>query len=91
MITLSMLILGLLSHFLKDFIKIKKDTGKMVNPLTYWKENPYQTLLSTIGAVSGYFALMETAQLTALTAFGIGYMANSVADMLGQRSLNKIK
>lgn len=85
-----MLILGLATHFLKEMLRIKKETGKVPNILQYWKDNPYQTLLCLIGAAAGYFALLETAQLTALTAFGIGYMANSVADVLGKRSLDKL-
>lgn len=91
MTTILMVILGLLTHFLKDLIRIKQEEGAPPNIIKYWKDNPYQTLLSIVGALSGYFALLETGQLTALTAFGIGYMANSVADVLGKRALNKIE
>lgn len=90
MITIIMVVLGLLTHFLKDLIRIKQENGVPPNIIEYWKANPYQTLLCVVGACAGYFALLETGQLTALTAFGIGYMANSVADVIGKRALNKI-
>lgn len=91
MTTILMIVLGLMTHFLKDLIRIKNETGSPPNLIKYWKDNPYQTLLSIVSGAAGYFALMETGQLTALTAFGIGYMANSVADVLGKRAISGIE
>lgn len=87
---LFMLFLGLASHFLKDLIRLAAE-GNMLTLRQYWLKNPYQTVLSIIGAIVGYVALGSSGQLTALTAFGAGYMANSVADLIGKRTTAKLK
>ena len=91
MITILMLVLGLLSHFLKDLIRIKAETGQHISPIEYWTKYPYKTLFCIIGAIIGYVFLMESNQLTAFAAFGMGYISNSVADMLGKRSADTMK
>lgn len=80
---------GLLTHFLKDIVRIKKESG-FITPKQYWAKHPYQTTLAIIGATVGFIALSSTGQLTPITAFGVGYMANSVADTIGKRSIDKI-
>lgn len=85
-----MLLLGLSTHLLKDLARIQIETGTPPHPIRYWSRNPYQTLICVIGAAAGYFALQETGQLTGLTAFGMGYMANSVADILGKRATERL-
>jgi hypothetical protein len=80
---------GLLTHFLKDLVRIRAERGFM-NPKQYFVEYPYQTLLSIIGAVVGYIVLESTGQLNEATAFGAGYMSNSFSDIIGKRSLDKI-
>ena len=80
-----MLILGVLAHFFKALAQIRVN-GHPINPIKYWLDHPYHSALTVIGAIVGYVALMETGQLTAINAFGIGFMANSVADVIGSRS-----
>ena len=87
--TVLMLLCGLASHFLKDLIRVKSEKGK-ISIKKYWMDNPYQNLLCVVGAVAGYVALESTGQLTVVTSFGVGYVANSVADMIGKRSLEKL-
>lgn len=86
---LSMLLLGLATHFIKAMMQIMKD-GKPITPICYWRDYPYQSSLSLIGAVVGFVALRETGNLSLITAFGVGYMANSVADILGSRTQGKL-
>ena len=88
--TEAMLIYGLLSHYLKKMSEAVISDEK-VTPVKYWSRNPYQTLLCAIGAVVGYAALIETHQLTGLTAFGVGYMSNSIADIIGARTARKLE
>lgn len=81
-----MLALGLAAHFCKELARINKETGAVPHAVRYWSRHPYQTALCIIGALVGFFALYETQQLTGLTAFGCGWMANSMADIIGKRA-----
>lgn len=85
-----MVVLGLATHQLKELARISVEERGNVHPVRYWTKFPYQTALCVVGAATGYFALLETGQLSGLTAFGVGYMSNSVADILGKRSLDKL-
>lgn len=93
-----MLIYGLAAHFLKALGQIKKNTGVLITPRQYYLSNPYQTALAFIGSIVGYAIFIpdidnpapDVARVILATAFTIGYMADSVVDMVGQRSgLNK--
>ena len=81
-----MALAGLLSHFLKDVIAIQRKEKKIISHNEYVKLFPYQTLLCLIGVFVGMVGLHELGQLTNVTAFAVGYMANSVADIIGKRS-----
>lgn len=85
-----LMLLGLSCHFLKAFVQIKKATGKNVSPQEYFIDNKWHTFLALAGASAGFLLLMGTAELTKAVAFGLGYMADSVADTLGQRSKKAI-
>lgn len=87
----AMLLYGLSTHFLKKMIQFRSDHGNLpACPSAYFREYPYRASLSVIGAVAGYAAVHGTAQMTLMTAFGIGYMADSVADVIGSRSIEKV-
>lgn len=86
----AMLLYGLLTHFLKDMARIKAETGALMHPGDYVAEFPVQTALALVGALAGLGALHTTGELTAVTAYGVGYMANSVADIIGKRSLDRL-
>jgi len=93
--TIFMLFLGVTTHFLKEIINIRKEETRnnvkeKTTFLSYWKDYPYQSLLSIIGAIVGYNLLDMTNQLTPLTAFGVGYISNSISDIIGNRITNKI-
>ena len=81
---------GVMVHFLKELINVKKSTGTAVTFHQYWIGNKYQSILCIIGALVGYVFLQQTNQLTAISAFGIGYMADSIPDLIGKRQLAKL-
>ena len=85
-----MMLYGLATHFLKDLARIKAEEGRLMSPCGYFADYPYQTLLATVGALAGLGALHTTGELTAITAFGSGYMANSMADVIGKRSMERL-
>ncbi len=88
-IEIIMLLLGLATHFLKALLQMKL-AGNHLTPIEYWRGHPYQSGLAVVGAVVGFVALYESGNLTSINAFGIGYMANSVADVLGGRAQGKL-
>lgn len=90
MLALAMALLGLAAHFLKDMARIKRDEGRILTLKAYWAEHPNQTGLSLIGVAVGVVVLWQTGELSPLSAFGAGYMANSMADVLGKRSAGKV-
>lgn len=86
-----MLFMGIFAHLLKNY-----DTWRITVCKTnctirkYWSENKVQHITSGIAAIAAYVGLAETNQLTALSAFGIGWMCNSVADYIGKKIPDKI-
>lgn len=82
---IAMLFYGLAAHFLKDMARLAKE-GQRMGLADYWLAFPYQSGISMIGAVAGFAALQEAGHLSGITAFGVGYMANSVADVIGKRA-----
>lgn len=88
----AMLLYGLLTHFLIEFTRLTMD--KQPRSLCAYLfgdvKRRVQTLISVIGALVGYSALAYTGDLTPITAFGVGYMANTVPDLIGKRTGNKL-
>lgn len=81
-----LLFAGLLSHFLKRVVE-ERNAGRAVTLKSYWLDHPYHSALSVTAAVAGFILLWGTPELTRLTAWGIGYMADSAAGVLGQRAM----
>lgn len=83
--------LGLLTHQITVLAEMSQARKCIVNPIGYFKERPYKVALSCIGAVVGYLVLLQMNELTLLTAFGVGYMANDSIDRVGKMTAVKIK
>lgn len=82
----TMMVLGMLLYFLKSLVQIKKGTGQTLTLHQYYVANKWHTLFAVASAVTVYFLLYGSPEMTRVTAFGIGFMADSVADLIGQRS-----
>lgn len=82
----SLCLLGLAAHFCKELVRIQRETNAVPQVVRYWSKHPYQTALCFIGAAVGFLGLYEAQQLTSVTAFGCGWMANSMADVMGKRA-----
>lgn len=87
-----MLALGFLTHILKDVLRVRLEGGKGagIGLIDYFLAYPIQTAVAAIGALLGMVALHEMGELSALTAYGAGYMSNSVADVVGKRTATKL-
>lgn len=99
---LVLMVLGLAAHFVKALAEVMKNApDKKVTFRSYYLQNPWHTILALIGAFVGYALLIGTvdieqvsqldktgaaANAIRINAFFIGYMADSMIDVLGQRS-----
>lgn len=87
-----MLWFGIVTHFLKELISVKKATGQFITLRQYWIENPYQSMFSIIGALIGFVFLNESNQLNAISAFSFGYLSDSIIEsIVGKRSTSNLK
>lgn len=84
-------ILGLLTHQLTILAEMSQARNKRVTPFDYMRERPYKLSLSIIGAVIGYIVLSQMGELTLITAYGVGYMANDSIDRVGKITAMKIQ
>jgi len=84
-----MAILGFVAHVIKKIMRVRRD-GHLLSPLAYFGQYPYQSIFALIGAIAGVGALHATGMLNAVSAFSAGYMANSIADILGKRGRKDI-
>lgn len=83
---LVMALMGLFTHFLFDMIRIKKEEGKFLTLAQYWKEHPHQSVICVISMIVGLVILYSTGRLSPEGAYGVGYVANSLADKIGKRT-----
>lgn len=88
----AMLIYGLATHFLFEFARMLSDDDPrcLLDYLFGTTKHQVQTAISVIGALVGYAALSHTGDLSPITAFGVGYMANTVPDLIGKRVGGKL-
>lgn len=83
--------LGLIAHQLSILAEMSQADGKMITPLAYIKRRPYKFSLSVIGAIVGYVVLLQLGELTPITAFGVGYIANDSIDRVGKITAVKMQ
>ncbi len=85
-----MCFLGWASHHLSVLAEMSQSAGEIISPVAYAKRRPYKLALSIIGTVIGYAILYELGEVTALTAIGVGYMADSSVDRFGKITARKL-
>lgn len=84
-----MLLLGMLSHFLKAIIEARR-SGEEMGFRQYWIQYKYQSALSVIASLCFYVILIQMEELSLLTAFGAGYLGDNAADIIGKRTGAKV-
>ncbi len=81
MLSIVLLILALLAgtatHVLKKVVERRK-TDDSFSLTAFLTKYPYKTVLTLMAGVAGFLGLLATGELTYLTAFMAGYMANSL-------------
>lgn len=81
---LTMLAAGLLAHLLKKFIEVRQQL-EALTLVAYLKARPYKTAMSVIGAGVGYLLIAEPSTPSLVAAFGVGYAADSMLEVVGAR------
>ena len=79
-----LVLLGVAMHFCKAMVG-RRIEGRPIKPIEYWKRNPYQSLITILGALTGYLVLTQTGTPTPMEAVSAGFLANSFADTIGHR------
>lgn len=76
-----MAILGHLTHLVKKVTEARQD-GATDGLITYVCGRPYRTALGVLASAAAMGWLVESGQVTAMTAFGIGYMSDSALALI---------
>ncbi len=74
---LAMLAYGLAAHGATIMAEYRS-AGEALHPCQAIRRHPWRTSLSVIGALTGYGALSTAGQITAVSAFAVGYMGSDV-------------
>lgn len=85
---LPMLVYGIACNLLAALIE-ESPKGEPVPFREFAKSRRYRLPLGIIASIAGVLILYKTGQLTALSAFGIGYMGADVLDRIGSAAGNR--
>ena len=75
--TVLLLLLGNATHIVKKVVEVRETQGNF-NLKKYLSMYPYKTFLVLMAGMGGYLGLMAAQELTPLTSFMAGFMANSL-------------
>lgn len=82
---LAMLLAGLVTHLLKKFMEVRQQLEALTLG-AYLKARPYKTAMAVIGAGAGYLLTAEASVPSLVAAFGVGYAADSMLEVVGARA-----
>ncbi len=75
--TISLMLLGNLTHIVKKVVEVRQTDGTF-SMWMYLSLYPYKTFLIVMAGVGGYLGLLAVSELTYVTAYMTGFMANSL-------------
>lgn len=76
-LTVILLLAGTFTHVIKKIVEMRQSDASF-GIKTWLTAYPYKTILTVMAGVGGYLALMAAGELSYVTAFMTGYMANSL-------------
>jgi len=77
LLTILALFVGSATHIIKKVVQRRKTNDKFTFKVFITKY-PYKTILAFMAGVGGYLGLLNVGELSYVTAFMAGYMANSL-------------
>ena len=69
--------MGVVAHMVKKLADLNKQ-GILLSPKDYFMKFPYQTTLSVLGGIAGYFLMISTGDISYIAALLAGYTADSI-------------
>lgn len=84
--------LGMATHFgRKVLASVSHGAKKRPCVTDYWRQYPIQSVLALVGAYTGFLVFYDSPEMSRVVAFGLGYMADNIADAIGDRAISKIR
>ncbi len=77
LILIALLVAGTGTHIVKKVVE-KRQTDETFSMKDFLTKYPYKTILTLMAGVGGFLGLMAAGELSEVTAFMTGYMANSL-------------
>lgn len=77
MYTILIMLVGTATHVIKKVVERRK-TDDQFSLKTYLTKYPYKTALTIMAGAAGYLGLLSAGELSYISAFMAGYMANSL-------------
>jgi len=69
--------MGVIAHMVKKLAELNKQ-GTLISPKDYFMKFPYQTTLSVLGGIAGFFLMISTGEISYIAALLAGYTADSI-------------
>lgn len=82
-LTILALLAGTFTHVVKKIVQ-KREKDVTFTLKRWWTDYPYKTVLTVMAGIAGYITLYATDELTVLTSFMTGFMANSLGGTTDQ-------
>lgn len=77
LITIGLMLLGNITHVVKKVVEVRQTNGSF-SVWKYLSLYPYKTFLIVMAGVGGYLGLLSAGELSYVTSFMAGFMANSL-------------
>lgn len=81
----AMLLAGHAAHLLKKLIEVRQQ-GHPLSLAGFLRLRPYKSALALLGSVAGYLLLAEHGSPSLVAAFGVGYAADSMLEVIGAKA-----
>lgn len=75
--TIGLMLAGSATHIVKKVVERRK-TNAEFSMMDFLTKYPYKTILTVMAGVGAYLALMGAGELTLISAFMAGYIADSL-------------
>jgi hypothetical protein len=81
---------GVLLHFMTK-IQTLRSKDKKIDFWVFYKNDPYATGISIVSCISAFIIFLATGQMNLALAFTTGYMCDSIAKNIAERSATTLK
>ncbi|PKG49585.1 hypothetical protein [Halomonas sp. MES3-P3E] len=87
---LLLVLAGNATHTLKKLIEVRQQ-GHALSLIGFLRLRPYKTSLALLGSMAGYLLLVDQGVTSLVAAFGVGYAADSMLEVVGAKARGVIQ